>query len=105
MLPPLDALLEAAVAFRVPLRVRFRGVDHREGLLVHGPVGWGEFAPFPEYGPREASRWLAAAIEAAWLGWPTPVRTQVPVNVVVPAVDAASARDLVVESGCSTAKV
>ena len=105
MLPPLDALLDAAVAYRVPLRVRFRGVDHREGLLVHGPAGWGEFAPFAEYGPREASRWLAAAIEAAWVGWPTPVRTRVPVNVVVPAVDAARARDLVVESSCSTAKV
>jgi len=46
--------------FRVPMRRRFRGVTERTGVLLRGPAGWGEFSPFPEYGPAYASRWLAA---------------------------------------------
>jgi len=53
---------------RVPLTVPFRGVTEREAALLQGPVGWGEFAPFVEYGDAEAARWLAAAVEAAWAG-------------------------------------
>ncbi|WP_230209318.1 o-succinylbenzoate synthase [Nostocoides sp. HKS02] len=68
------------------MRVRFRGVEVREAALLHGPVGWGEFSPFLEYQPPEAARWLAAAVESAWLGWPDPVRAEVPVNATVPAV-------------------
>ncbi len=104
-LPSLDDLLDGSVCFAVPLTVRFRGTDHREGLLVRGPVGWGEFAPFPEYGPAESSRWLAAAIEAAWTGWPEPLRDTVPVNAIVPAVEPDVASRLTRESGCTTAKV
>jgi len=68
------------------MRVRFRGVAVREVALLEGPAGWGEFGPFPEYAVPEASRWLAAAVEAAWAGWPAPVRSTVPVNGTVPAV-------------------
>src|SRR5246127_3506436 len=92
-------------AFAIPMPVRFRGVTVREGALVEGPAGWGEFSPFAEYGPRECARWLAAALEAATAGWPAPVRDQVPVNVTVPAVGPASAHALVAASGCRTAKV
>lgn len=91
--------------FTVPMRLRFRGVDHRAGVLLHGPAGWGEFSPFPEYGPEYASRWLAAAREAATRPFPAPVRDRVPVNTTVPAVDPATAHDLVARSGCRTAKV
>ena len=91
--------------FRVPMRQRFRGVDHREGVLLRGPAGWGEFSPFPDYGPAYASRWLAAAREAAVEPFPTPVRDRVPVNTTVPAVDPTTAHDLVAASGCTTAKV
>jgi O-succinylbenzoate synthase len=91
--------------FRVPLRLRFRGVTERVGVLLRGPAGWGEFSPFPEYGPDYAARWLDAAIEAATVAFPDPVRTSVPVNTTVPAVDAATAAALVAGSGCSTAKV
>lgn len=70
----------------LPLSVRFRGVNHREALLIDGPAGWGEFSPFLEYGAQESSRWLACAIEAAWDGLPAPVRASVPVNATVPAV-------------------
>jgi len=84
--PTLDDLLATLRVVSIPMRVRFRGVTEREVALIEGPAGWGEFGPFLEYAPPEASRWLAAAVEAAWRGWPDPVRTSVPVNATVPAV-------------------
>lgn len=90
---------------RLAMRHRFRRVDHREAVLVRGPLGWGEFSPFPEYPPSITARWLASALEAACSPLPLPQRRRVPVNVTVPAVDAATAADIVVRSGCSTAKV
>jgi o-succinylbenzoate synthase len=72
---------------------------------LHGTAGWGEFSPFPEYDDRIASRWLAAAREAADLGWPQPRRDHIPVNTTVPAVGPQQAHAMVVASGCSTAKV
>ncbi|MFI0369767.1 o-succinylbenzoate synthase [Actinomadura sp. 1N219] len=87
------------------MRTRFRGVTRREGVLVQGPAGWGEFSPFAEYGPAECARWLAAAREAAFEGWPAPVRDRVPVNVTIPAVGARRAYEMAKESGCRTAKV
>ncbi|KOX13771.1 O-succinylbenzoate synthase [Nocardiopsis sp. NRRL B-16309] len=87
------------------LRNRFRGITVREGLLVRGPAGWGEFSPFAEYGPRESSRWWAACLEAAHQGWPAPVRDRVPVNVTVPAVGPERAAEIVAAGGCATAKV
>ena len=98
-------LLGSLRAFAIPMRTPFRGVTVRAGALIEGPAGWGEFSPFPEYGPGECSRWLACAIEAATAGWPEPVRDAVPVNVTVPAVDPSRARDLVRAAGCRTAKV
>ncbi|HEX9762842.1 MAG TPA: O-succinylbenzoate synthase, partial [Acidimicrobiia bacterium] len=32
----------------IPMRHRFRRVDHREAVLIKGPKGWGEFSPFPD---------------------------------------------------------
>jgi O-succinylbenzoate synthase len=88
------------------MAVRFRGVDRREAALVHGPMGWGEFSPFLEYDARESSRWLSAALEAAWLGWPDPVRGEVPVNATVPAVPAQKVHEVLARfDGATTAKV
>src|SRR4051794_40808270 len=87
------------------MRTRFRGVTRREGMLVRGPAGWGEFSPFPEYGAKECARWLAAAREAAHDGWPAPLRPRIPVNVTVPAVDPETAHRITRASGCRTAKV
>ncbi len=102
-------LAAVAVPFRVPLSRRFRGVGHREGLLFCGPSGWSEWAPFPEYDDWEAARWLACAVEAAWGTWPEPVRSHVPVNVVVPALDhddiAGYVTDAVARTGATTFKV
>ncbi|GLY76054.1 o-succinylbenzoate synthase [Actinoallomurus iriomotensis] len=91
--------------FAIPMRTRFRGVTRREGALVRGRAGWGEFSPFPEYRPAECARWLAAAYEAADEGWPEPRRTRIPVNVTVPAVGPEAAHAIVRSSGCRTAKV
>ena len=49
----------------MPLRTRFRGIDVRDGVLVRGPAGWGEFSPFWDYDVAESRRWWAAAVEAA----------------------------------------
>ncbi|MDO5736573.1 MAG: o-succinylbenzoate synthase [Propionibacteriaceae bacterium] len=93
------------IVYDIPLSTRFRGITRRQGVLLEGPAGWGEWSPFPEYGDREAASWLRAALEAATLGFPGAVRTEVPVNAIVPALapDAAAAR--VRASGCSTAKI
>ena len=48
--------------YSIPLRTRFRGIDVREGVLLDGPEGWGEFSPFLEYGDPEAAPWLRSAI-------------------------------------------
>jgi O-succinylbenzoate synthase len=51
--------------FSIPLRTRFRGITVREGVLVEGDAGWGEFSPFLEYDAATAAPWLACAREAA----------------------------------------
>ena len=89
----------------VPMRVRFRGITTREGMVVSGQAGWGEFSPFLEYDARTAVPWLRAAREAAHDGFPAPLRDVVPVNVTVPAVGPEQAHDIVSRGGCRTAKV
>ena len=106
ILPPLDDLLDGLRVVTLPLHMRFRGVDHREVVLLEGPVGWGEFGPFLEYDTTESSRWLAAAVEAAWEGWPTARRGRIPVNATIPAVAPdAVAGVLARYDGCDTVKV
>ena len=91
--------------YSIPMRTRFRGVTRREGVLIRGPAGWGEFSPFPEYEAKECARWLAAAREAAYDGWPPPLRDHIAVNATIPAVSPERAHDLTTASGCRTAKV
>ncbi|MEV5839429.1 o-succinylbenzoate synthase [Nocardia sp. NPDC052112] len=91
--------------YAIPMRTRFRGITVREGMLIRGPLGWGEFCPFPEYEDREAAGWLATAMEQVTVGWPEPVRELIPINCTVPAVDPARAHAIVTGSGCRTAKV
>jgi O-succinylbenzoate synthase len=106
MKPSLDGLLERLHVVALPMRVRFRGIDVREVALIEGPLGWGEFGAFLEYGPAEAAHWLASAVEAAYATSPVPVRTRIPINATVPAVDAARVPEVLARfPGARTAKV
>jgi O-succinylbenzoate synthase len=89
----------------IPMSTRFRGITVREGVLIEGAAGWGEWSPFTEYPPDVAEPWLRCAEEAAAGDWPTPVRDTVPVNATVPVVPPEAAHALVLRSGCATAKV
>lgn len=86
--------LAGARVVELPLRVPFRGVTARQAVLIEGSHGWGEFAPFPEYRPQESSWWLDSAMEAAWVGWPKPIRQRVGINAIVPAVSPETAQEL-----------
>ena len=91
--------------FAVPMRTRFRGITVREGVLMRGAAGWGEWSPFLEYDAAVAEPWLRCAEEAAAGDWPAPLRDSVPVNVTVPAVGPEQAHAIVAAGGCRTAKV
>ena len=93
------------ITYSIGLRNRFRGITVREGVLFEGPAGWAEWSPFVEYDDATCVSWLRAAHEAAYDGWPAPVRSVVPVNCTVPAIDPARAAEIVRASGCGTAKV
>lgn len=92
-------------AFAIAMPIQFRGIGRREGLLVSGEAGWGEFSPFLEYSAAECVPWLQAALDSADRPWPESVRDRVPVNCTVPAVGPEDAARIVLESGCTTAKV
>ena len=87
-----DRGIDQVIAFTVPLTVRFRGIEVREGTLLHGPEGWGEWSPFWDYDPAESASWLRAGIEGATQPVPAARRDRIPVNVTIPVVDADLAR-------------
>lgn len=92
--------------YRTPMTTRFRGLDHRDGVLIEGPKGWAEVSPFWDYDIAESANWLAAALEAAYRGYPEPVRDRVPVNVTVPSTTPQEAQEIIARrGGCDTAKI
>lgn len=102
----IDDILDRAHVVALPMAVRFRGVDTREALLIDGPAGWGEFAPFLDYGPQESAAWLRAGLEAAYDGFPAPVRSSVEVNATIPAVPASEVAAVLERfPGCRVVKV
>ena len=105
-LPPLDDVLDRLYVVALPMRVRFRGIKVRELTLIAGPVAWGEFGAFLDYGPAEAAHWLGAGIEAAYAEPPSPLRDRIPINATVPAVAAGQVPDVLAQfPGARTAKV
>ncbi|KQV25718.1 o-succinylbenzoate synthase [Yonghaparkia sp. Root332] len=106
-LPTLDEVLSGSAVVSVQLTTRFRGVEHREAVLLRGPAGWSEFSPFAEYGDAEAATWLAAALDFGWRDSGAAVlRRSIPVNATLPAVapdriEAVLAR----YDGCRTVKI
>ncbi|KQB87345.1 o-succinylbenzoate synthase [Corynebacterium lowii] len=104
--PTLDDLLDRSHIVALPMRTRFRGVTTREALLIKGPCGWGEWAPFAEYKDAEAATWLASAIEAAYEGLSAPKHPTVEVNATIPAVPPQQVPELLERyPGCTTVKV
>ncbi len=101
----LPTLLRSAQVFALPLVNRFRGITVREGVLLQGPAGWSEFAPFRDYDDAACVPWLRAAVDSAMTPWPSAHRDVVEVNTTVPVVAPGRAADLVHASGCRTAKV
>ena len=97
--------ISGVVAFQVPMNVRFRSVTSRQGLLLQGPFGWGECAPFLEYEPGEAVQWWWSAVAQATEPGAPPVRKQIPVNVTIPVVSPEVAAARAADSGAWTAKV
>jgi O-succinylbenzoate synthase len=95
----------SARVYSIPMRNRFRGITVREGVLIEGAAGWGEFCPFLDYSDAECVPWLECALEAAGLGWAAALRSRIPINCTVPVVSPARAFEIVTSSGCSTAKV
>jgi O-succinylbenzoate synthase len=87
------------------MTTRFRGITVREGVLVEGPAGWGEWSPFADYSPEVCEPWLRCAEEAAAADWPEPLRSEVPVNATIPVVPPEVAHAVVSRSGCTTAKI
>lgn len=120
--------VDRVVAFDVQLTTMFRGVRARRGILLHGPGGWGECAPFTEYDPAESALWLQSAVEAATHGIEIPAardsahtsynsvrttrdsahsssRESVPVNVTIPVVAPVDAAARARVAHCATAKI
>ena len=93
---------EDAPIFAIPV---LDGPASREGMLLEGPHGWGEFSPPDDIDDVHLVRWLTAAIEVGTVGWPDPVRGRIPIAVTVPAVDPVRAHAIVTRSGCGTAEV
>lgn len=67
--PDVEDILARAHVIALPMAMRFRSIDVREALLIDGPAGWGEFAPFLEYRDKESAAWLRAGLEAAYEGY------------------------------------
>src|SRR5690625_7155444 len=72
-------------AYRIPMRTRFRAITAREGLLIRGSAGRGEFSPFLDYDAPERVPSLRAAHQPAKTGSPPALRDQTPANVTIPA--------------------
>ena len=88
-------------------KTNFRGINTREVALFKGESGWGEFSPFVEYQPSECVPWLLSAIEAATKPWPELHRSKVKVNGTIPALNAPSDLERIIETfpGVNTFKV
>jgi O-succinylbenzoate synthase len=68
-------------------------------LVFEGPNGFTEWAAFTEYSDEEAAAWLSAAIEWGFADLPTPKRTSVPVNAILPAVAPADVAKILTRAG------
>jgi O-succinylbenzoate synthase len=91
--PAIADLLGAARVVSVPMRVKFRGVHHREAVLFEGSHGWTEWSPFLEYEDEEAAIWLRAALEFGFAETPTIRTSAIDINATLAAVSAEQVED------------
>jgi O-succinylbenzoate synthase len=84
--PAISDLLAQARVLSVPMRVKFRGVTHREVVLFEGSHGWTEWSPFLEYDDQEAAVWLRAALEFGFTPPPRLIRSAIYINATLAAV-------------------
>jgi O-succinylbenzoate synthase len=94
-------ILPLAHVVSIPLTTSFRGLTHREVLLIEGPQGPAEWSPFLEYDDAEAATWLRAALEQAFEP-SSPAPSSVRVNGTIPAVAAAQVAGLLASAGMPT---
>lgn len=97
--------IDRIMVYQLPLIHRFRQIDKRDGVLIHGPAGWAEISPFWDYDAIESASWMAAGLQAATEPAPPPQRSTVPVNATIPVVTPEKAAQLVHAAGCTTVKV
>ena len=93
------------VPFRVGMRVAVGDVIERSGILIEGPAGWGEWSPLPSWDDEQIAAAERAALEAATLAFPEPVREVVTVNAMIPRVAPDEAATMALAAGCGTVKV
>lgn len=91
--------------FKVPLKVRFGGVGHREGWLYHGPCGWAEASPFPGFRPEQEQVCHRTAAALAIRPWPSPRADRIRVSSVVGAEPPEKAAFLAGRFRCPVVKV
>ena len=84
--PAIADLLGSARVVSVPMRVKFRGVHHREAVLFEGSHGWTEWSPFLEYEDEEAAIWLRAALEFGFSETPRMSMSAININATLAAV-------------------
>lgn len=93
------------VPFRVRLRVEVQGETLRTGEFLQGPAGWGEYSPLPSWDTAQRVLAMRAAVEAATMPFPDPLRARVETNAMIPRIRPAEAAALALASGCRTIKV
>ncbi len=86
--PAISDLLASARVLSIPMRVKFRGVQHREVVLFEGSHGWTEWSPFLEYEDEEAAVWLRAALEFGFTETPRLSQSAIYINATLAAVAA-----------------
>lgn len=105
----IEDLLARVQPFQIGLTTQFRSVNHRIGFVIRGNHGIGEWAPFADYGPAAAAKWLAAALEAADQPRQQIFRNEIVANGIVPALDPVAAvswaADLISEYQVNTLKI
>ena len=83
----INSILASLRVVSLATKTDFRSVGFREVALIEGPMGWGEFSPFLEYGYEESVPWLVSAIEAAFVKTPPLLRSEIEVNATLPAIN------------------